>query len=222
MASSRPSRPRRAQKAGAVARAHGQGSFDVTSVTPGTCTVRAMGNRRARPRRERTEGERRVRCPAAPQHEQRAQRSAARPLHASPTTDERAWTNGLVSCTYGDHPHATQCRELRHWPVAPRFIRPSNQAKPSQAKPSQTMCDAQRPRGGGGTGAPRERHRAYCPRGGLLDGPAIFVGSHFVSQILEIGCNLVVSSACCNDPRSSPGFRQRAVKEAKGVVLDYG
>ena len=29
------------------------------------------------------------------------------------------------------------------------------------------MCGAQRPQGGGGAGAPRERHRAYCPRGGL-------------------------------------------------------
>ena len=44
----------------------------------------------------------------------------------------------------------------------------------------------------------------------LLEGHAMFAGSHFVSQILEIGCNLVISSACCNDPRSSSGFRQRA------------
>ena len=29
------------------------------------------------------------------------------------------------------------------------------------------MCYAQRPQGGGGSGAPRDRHRAYCPRGGL-------------------------------------------------------
>ena len=32
----------------------------------------------------------------------------------------------------------------------------------------------------------------------------------FVSQILEIGFNSLVSSACCNDPWSSSGFRQRA------------
>ena len=30
----------------------------------------------------------------------------------------------------------------------------------------------------------------------LYWGPAMFAGSHFASQILEIGCNLVVSSAC--------------------------
>ena len=30
------------------------------------------------------------------------------------------------------------------------------------------------------------------------------------AKFSEIGYNLVVSSACCNDPRSSSGFRQRA------------
>ena len=44
----------------------------------------------------------------------------------------------------------------------------------------------------------------------LLDCHAMFAARHFASQILEIGCNLVISSACCNDPRSSSGFRQRA------------
>ena len=38
----------------------------------------------------------------------------------------------------------------------------------------------------------------------------MFAASHFASQILEIGYDLVISSACCNDPRSSSGFRQRA------------
>ena len=36
----------------------------------------------------------------------------------------------------------------------------------------------------------------------------MFAARHFASQILEVGYNLVISSACCNDPRSSPGFRQ--------------
>ena len=30
------------------------------------------------------------------------------------------------------------------------------------------------------------------------------------AKFLDIGYNLVISSACCNDPRSSSGFRQRA------------
>ena len=30
----------------------------------------------------------------------------------------------------------------------------------------------------------------------ILDDPAMFAASHFVSQILEIGCNLVISPAC--------------------------
>ena len=42
----------------------------------------------------------------------------------------------------------------------------------------------------------------------LLDWHAMFAGRHFASQILEIGYNLVNSSACCNDPRNSPVFRQ--------------
>ena len=46
--------------------------------------------------------------------------------------------------------------------------------------------------------------------GAILEGYAMFAACHFASPILEIGCNLVVSSACCNDPRSSSGFRQRA------------
>ena len=35
----------------------------------------------------------------------------------------------------------------------------------------------------------------------------MFGANHFVSQILEIGCSLVISSACCNDPRSSSVVR---------------
>ena len=43
---------------------------------------------------------------------------------------------------------------------------------------------------------------------GVLGCSAMFAGCQFVSQILDIGCNLVISSACCNDSRSSSGFRQ--------------
>ena len=42
----------------------------------------------------------------------------------------------------------------------------------------------------------------------LLECSARFAGCQFASQILEIGCSSVILSACCNDPRSSSGFRQ--------------
>ena len=47
-----------------------------------------------------------------------------------------------------------------------------------------------------------------CRQRGVLGWPAMFAGNHFVSQKLKIGCHLVNLSACCNDHRSSSGFRR--------------
>ena len=55
----------------------------------------------------------------------------------------------------------------------------------------------------------RQTRSTHGHRGAnILGWHAMFAGRHFASQILEIGCTLVISSACCNDPRSSSGFRQ--------------
>ena len=46
--------------------------------------------------------------------------------------------------------------------------------------------------------------------GMVLDWHARFAGFQFASQTLEMGCNLVISPACCNYPRSSPDFIKRS------------
>ena len=52
--------------------------------------------------------------------------------------------------------------------------------------------------------------------GGILDWHAMLAGRHFVSQILEIGYNLVISSACVMILGVRQDFVKRAIEVSRG------